>query len=150
MKKLVLFLLLIPFSLIAEQHDYVKLWFKNGAYVEYEANSTWTYFTHKHNYYEWYQVYNNEGSTPNSDYLCFWDYCCMNPVSHDLKKADYTNLRDKILASGNECHYFIKENTATDQWGVSIRYDELQRVITTVKSGGDSPIMIYDENEGKK
>jgi len=52
----------------------------------------------------------------------------MNPVSHDLKKKDYENLRDLIQATGNEVHYYIGETTIEDDWGVSVRYDELDSV----------------------
>jgi len=64
----------------------------------------------------------------NEDYLCFWDYCCMNPVSHDTKKVDYTFLREEILSTGNEANYNEKLGTVCDHWCVSVCYDQIDAV----------------------
>lgn len=141
--KSIFVILIIPFSLSAGS-DWVKLWFKNGGYVYCQADSYWTQYHWNHNKYEFYEAY-PEHTIDNNAYLCFWDWVSMNPVSHDTKKADFTRLRDAIQATGNEAHYFIRETTVQDDWGVSVRYDQLDSVYTYYPY--NSSICLYKDGQ---
>jgi len=125
MKKILL-LTLIAFFWISSLRANYKLFidFKNGAHIEYEAKSYWTSYDYYHNYY----YYLGDNIKEDTNYLCFHDNCAMNPVSYDTKKADYTDLRDKIQATGNECNFSIEQHTTVDWWCISIRYDQIDLV----------------------
>lgn len=134
MRKLLFLLLIIPnilFALNASVYATIKLTFKNGAYVEYTANSFWTIWDHMHNYYKYF-FWDTETRVKDTDYLCWFDNSCMNPAARETKRQDYKNLRDKIEATGNEANYFEENGTLSDDWCVSIRYDQLETAIDNV------------------
>jgi len=139
-----LFILLLLFSIPSFANDGVELWFKNGNLTVHTAHSVWTTFHYKHNYKQYIQ--NNVPlpyfNVESEDYLCFYDWCTMNPVSRETKRQDFKNLRDKIQETGNEANYFELNGVLSDDWCVSVRYDQLDKVEVNNK-------VIYSDGEKK-
>jgi len=147
MKKLIIILLSLFYIIHLFAGDFIELYFKNGAYIYYEADSYWTKWYRKHDYFCYF--FNVEDKAiPNTDYLCLCDYCAMNPVSRETKRQDYKNLRDKIQASSNKANYFENNGVISDDWCVSVRYDQLHSVRRT-KPEPSAQELIYFEGEKK-
>src|SRR5215470_8539676 len=129
-KKVVTLWILIA-SMIATGNDAVSIIFKNGASIDYSAESYWTYFLHCHDYYKFFS--NTAGCSEkqyDTSYVCLNDYSCMNSVSREAKRGDYKNLRDRIQATGNEANYFEKNGTVTDSWCLSLPYSQIEKFTT--------------------
>jgi len=125
-----LLLLVVFFSISSFAGDTIRMVFKNGEIVDYLALSYWTEWNWKHDYKIYFKNAWDLFRVANYDYLCFYDYSCMNPASRELKRGDYKNLRDAIQSTGNEANYAEENGVLIDDWCVSVRYDQLSAVVS--------------------
>lgn|SRR5215470_16182097 len=114
--------IVIPLSIFANGE--IWLYFKNGKEVSLEANSFWTQWNARYDYYKYFVNYDEE-NVKDENYMCFTDYSGMNPVSRATKKGDFQHLKDAIEATGNTTNFFEKQGWLTDDYCVNVRYDQL-------------------------
>jgi len=150
MKKLIIISLLLFYiiHLFADNNGTVTILFKDGQSLTYTAESVWTEYNPHHNFLRYFSYADYEGNKENiydQGYFCLCDYCCMNPVSHDTKEADYKNIRNNINAMGHTCHYFVDNGTVRDDWCISVRYDEIDEIDVAPMYGSANKCYYRDE-----
>ena len=122
MKKLILLLLISPLFAYAK-HAKIGIYFKDGSFVKYVADSYWTQYNKHEDYYE----YVGYGAS-SKDYVCISDYVMMNPVSRETKKGDYRIIEKYAKELGHTCHYFDWQAGDVDQYGISFLNEEIEKI----------------------